>query len=51
MMLFLFVFVVFLYFPFVTYQNFPWKLKPLNVLNEITVNTVNEEACLIYFSG
>lgn len=31
-------------------EDFPWKLKPLNVLNEMTVNTINEEPCLIYFT-
>ncbi|XP_067032909.1 nucleoredoxin-like [Acropora muricata] len=33
-----------------TGKEFPWKLKPLNYLNEMTVNTVNEEPCLIYFT-
>ncbi|XP_068748190.1 nucleoredoxin-like [Montipora capricornis] len=31
-------------------EEFPWKLKPLNCLNELTVSTVNEEPCLIYFT-
>lgn len=36
---------------FFCWQNFPWKPKPLSVLDEMTVSTVNDEACLIYFTG
>ena len=32
-------------------QNFPWKPKPLSVLDEMTISFVSEEACLIYFTG
>ncbi|KAJ7375040.1 hypothetical protein OS493_001771 [Desmophyllum pertusum] len=31
-------------------ENFPWKPKPLSALDEMTVSTVNDEACLIYFT-
>lgn len=31
-------------------EQFPWKLKPLNVINQLTVSTVNDEKCLIYFT-
>lgn len=31
-------------------EQFPWKLKPLNVIDELTVCTVNDEKCLIYFT-
>jgi len=31
-------------------ENFPWKPKPFSVLDKMTVPSVNDEACLIYFT-
>ena len=33
------------------WQDFPWIPKPLQELNTYSASVVNEEACVIYFSG
>ena len=38
-------------FLLVSFQEFPWHPKPLDVLTEDSVSVVNEQACLMYISG